>query len=83
MGYHCVFRPACMEAAARWITPPAEKDPQHILLNRILPAQLCVPTRGPEVFETIAKVFNGEIPDERFSRHRIAVVFNAYTINGM
>ena len=80
MGYPGVFRPAYMEAVRRWITPPAEKDPQHILLNRILPAQLYVPTRGPEVFETIAKVFNGEIPNKRFPDHRIGVVFNAYDL---
>ena len=80
MGYPGVFRPAYMEAAARWMKPAVEKDAQHILLNRMFPAQLYVPTRGPEVFQTVADVFNGKIPNKRFAGHRIGVVFNAYNL---
>ena len=62
-GYPGVFRPAYMEAFTRWLIPPSEKDARQALLNRILPAQLYVPTRSPEVFQTIADVFNGKIPN--------------------
>ncbi len=79
-GYPGVFRPAYMEAFTRWLIPPAEKDARQALLNRILPAQLYVPTRGPEVFQTIADVFNGKIPNVRFPGHRTGVVFNAYNL---
>ena len=79
-GYPGVFRPAYMEAVSRWLTPPVKEDPRYVLLNRMFPAQVYVPTRGPEVFQTIADVFNGTIPNGRFPGHRIGVVFNAYNL---
>jgi hypothetical protein len=54
-GEQGVFRPAYREALERWWIPPTSiKD----WFNRLLPAQVYVPTRDATDFATIAGVFN-------------------------
>jgi len=69
-GEQGVFRPAYREAFARWWTPPTSiKD----WFNRLLPAQVYVPTRDAADFATIAQVFN--------DCRDIGIVFNAYNLS--
>jgi len=72
-----VFRPAYIEAIKRWWTPPQGNSLLEALFNRLLPAQLYVPTRDPADFATIARVFNNEA---NIDGHKIGVVFNAYNL---
>jgi hypothetical protein len=73
-----VFRPAYPEALRRWLTPPSlTKNPVEALFNRLLPAQIYVPTRDPAEFETIANVLNNEA---KINGQDIGVVFNAYNL---
>ncbi len=68
-----VFRPAYPEMLERWLTPPSPKgDLLEAFFNRLLPAQLYVPTRPAADFSNIAKVFN--------DNHDIGIVFNAYNL---
>ena len=73
-----VFRPAYAEAIRRWFKPPTLWDnPLETALNRLLPAQVYVPTRRPKDFEDMAGALNqAEIGDKA-----IGVVFNAYDID--
>ena len=73
-----VFRPAYLEALRRWWTPPPFKEnPLEALFDRLLPAQLYVPTRDPAAFSAIAHVFNSEA---KLHGHEIGIVFNAYNL---
>jgi hypothetical protein len=73
-----IFRPAYMEAIGRWFTPPPPKrHPLQVLFDRLLPAQLYVPTRRAADFATIADVFNNKA---RIGSREIGVVFNAYNL---
>jgi hypothetical protein len=73
-----VFRPAYQEMLKRWFTlPPLNEDPLTTLSNRLLPAQLYVPTRPAADFAAIADVFNNRA---RIGDHEIGVVFNAYNL---
>jgi hypothetical protein len=73
-----VFRPAYQEMLKRWFAlPPFNEDPLRTLFNRLLPAQLYVPTRPAADFAAIADVFNNRA---RIGHHEIGVVFNAYNL---
>jgi hypothetical protein len=73
-----VFRPAYVEMLARWLTPPSPKQhPLEMLLNRVLPAQVYVPTRNASNFAEIADVFNNRA---RQNHQEIGIVFNAYNL---
>ncbi len=77
-GYPGVFRPAYLELLERWATFPSSKDkPLETLFNRLLPAQLYVPTRSSSTFATIADVFNG---GAKLNNQEIGIVFNAYDL---
>jgi hypothetical protein len=69
-GEQGVFRPAYLEAVTRWWTPPTSMED---FLNRLLPAQVYVPTRPAGEFEKIAEVFNNCTD--------IGIVFNAYNLS--
>jgi hypothetical protein len=73
-----VFRPAYLEAFKRWWSPPpGTKDPLQAIFDRLLPAQMYVPTRTRADFDSIARTLdNGATVDG----HEIAVVFNAYNL---
>ena len=73
-----VFRPAYLEALKRWWTPPWENNLPEALFNRLVPAQLYVPTRKPADYANIARVFNHEA---RINDREIGVVFNAYNLS--
>ena len=73
-----IFRPAYPEALRRWWTPPPfRENPLEALFDRLLPAQLYVPTRDPAAFSAIAHVFNSEA---KLHGHEIGIVFNAYNL---
>jgi len=77
-GYPGVFRPAYLESFERWATFPSPQDkPLETLFNRLLPAQLYVPTRSPSTFATIADVFNN---GAKIKDQEIGIVFNAYDL---
>jgi hypothetical protein len=68
-----VFRPAYPEMLERWLTPPSLKgNLVEAFINRLLPAQLYVPTRPAADFSKIAKVFN--------DKDDMGIVFNAYNL---
>jgi hypothetical protein len=68
-----VFRPAYPEMLQRWMTPPPLKgNLLEAFFDRLLPAQLYVPTRPAADFSKIAKVFN--------DTSDIGIVFNAYNL---
>jgi hypothetical protein len=68
-----VFRPAYPEMLQRWMTPPSLKgNLLQAFFDRLLPAQLYVPTRPAADFSKIAKVFN--------DTSDIGIVFNAYNL---
>jgi hypothetical protein len=69
-GEQGVFRPAYREAIMRWWTPPTS---MMDFVNRLLPAQVYVPTRPAADFEKIAEVFNNCAD--------IGIVFNAYNLS--
>jgi hypothetical protein len=72
-GDHGVFRPAYPEMLKRWMTPPSPKaNILEAFFDRLLPAQLYVPTRPAADFSRIAKVFN--------DNHDMGIVFNAYNL---
>ena len=71
-GEHGVFRPAYWEMLERWTTFPSKGNLVEAFFDRLLPAQLYVPTRPAADFSKIAKVFN----DER----DMGIVFNAYNL---
>lgn len=77
-GYPDVFRPAYLETLGRWATLPSPKDkPLEALFNRLMPAQVYVPTRSAATFAAMADVFNsGPKRDGR----EIGIVFNAYDL---
>jgi len=51
-----VFRPAYLETLGRWWTPPhPQENPLETLFNRLLPAQVYVPTRNAAAFSEIAE----------------------------
>jgi hypothetical protein len=73
-GEQGVFRPAYLEAMMRWWTPPSSmKDMFDSFFNRLLPAQVYVPTRDAADFANIARVFN--------VCRDIGIVFNAYNLS--
>jgi hypothetical protein len=73
-----IFRPAYLEAMRRWWSPPSsEKNPFEALFDRLLPAQMYVPTRGPADFETIARALNNATGGDG---REIGIVFNAYNL---
>jgi hypothetical protein len=73
-----IFRPAYLEAMRRWWSPPSrEKNPLEALFDRLLPAQMYVPTRAPADFENIARVLNSASSSDG---REIGVVFNAYNL---
>ena len=73
-----VFEPAYLDAIMRWWTPPrATESPMKALLDRLLPAQVYVPTRDPADFEMIADTLNNHA---RIGDKDIGVVFNAYNL---
>jgi hypothetical protein len=66
-----VFQPAVLQAIQRWWTPsPKTEKPLASLFDRLLPAQIYVPTRKPADFTKIAEVFN--------ACEDMGIVFNAY-----
>ena len=68
-----VFRPAYPEMLQRWMTPPPLKgNLLEAFFDRLLPAQLYVPTRPAADFSKIAKVFN--------DTSDMGIVFNAYNL---
>ncbi len=74
-----VFRPAYLEAMKRWWSPPSgEKNPLEALFDRLLPAQMYVPTRELADFENIARALNNATSTDG---RGIGVVFNAYNLN--
>jgi hypothetical protein len=73
-----VFRPAYLETLGRWWTPPhPQENPLETLFNRLLPAQVYVPTRNAAAFSEIADVFNSRA---KFKDREIGIVFNAYDL---
>jgi hypothetical protein len=74
-----VFRPAYLEALKRWWSlPSGEKNPFEALFDRLLPAQMYVPTRSEADFENIARTLNNATGSDG---RAIGVVFNAYNLN--
>lgn len=67
-GLPGIFRPAWPEYWLRWFTPPAEPTPKA-LTDRMLPAQMWVPTRPPEFFGFVAQTLRAS---------DVGVVFNSY-----
>jgi hypothetical protein len=68
-----VFRPAYPEMLQRWMTPPPlQGNLLEAFFDRLLPAQLYVPTRPAADFSKIAKVFN--------DTSDMGIVFNAYNL---
>jgi hypothetical protein len=66
-----VFKPAYVQALARWWRfPPFHEPALESLLDRVAPAEVYVPTRPSEDYQAIARVFN-ETSD-------MGIVFNAY-----
>ena len=66
-----VFKPAYAEALARWWQFPRFGRPVlEFFADRVAPAEVYVPTRKPEDYETIARVFN--------ATDSFGIVFNAY-----
>jgi hypothetical protein len=77
-GYPGVFRPAYLETLGRWATFPSPKEkPLETLFNRLLPAQVYVPTRSAATFSTMADVFNS---GAKLNNQEIGIVFNAYDL---
>ncbi len=73
-----IFRPAYLETLGRWFTPPSpRRKPLQALFDRLLPAQLYVPTRSTSDFSTMADVFNNKA---RIGNRDIGIVFNAYNV---
>ena len=73
-----IFRPAYMEMLQRWFMPPPPKrHPLDALFDRLLPAQVYVPTRSASAFAEIADVCNNHA---RVNGRDIGVVFNAYNL---
>lgn len=73
-----IFRPAYLESINRWFSPPSPKrHPLQALYDRMLPAQIYVPTRKASDFADMADVFNNKA---RIGKHEIGVVFNAYNL---
>jgi hypothetical protein len=73
-----VFRPAYRESLARWFTPPSPgRHPLYAFYDRLLPAQIYVPTRADADFVAMADVFNNQA---RVDGHDIGIVFNAYDL---
>jgi hypothetical protein len=73
-----VFRPAYLQALARWWVLPDSKDtPIEALLNRLAPAQIYVPTRSEQEFFTIADILNN---GAKRDGKDIGIVFNAYNL---
>lgn len=72
-----VFRPAYLEMIGRWFMPPSPKQhPIAALFDRLLPAQVYVPTRSAAEFADIADAFNRA----RIKNREIGIVFNAYNL---
>jgi hypothetical protein len=66
-----VFKPAYAQALARWWRfPPSHESALETLLDRVAPAEVYVPTRKSEDYETIARLFN--------ETSGMGIVFNAY-----
>jgi hypothetical protein len=66
-----------VEAVLRWFKPLSPWDhPLEALFNRLLPAQLYVPTRRPKDFEAMAKTLN----EAKVGDTEIGIVFDAYDI---
>lgn len=63
-----ISRPAIPEYWHRWLTPPRQIGAEA-LLDRLVPGQLWVPTRPPELLAHYADVFN---------KSSIPVAFNSY-----
>jgi hypothetical protein len=62
----------------RWFTLPSTKrHPLYALYDRLLPAQIYVPTRSAADFADMADVFNNKA---RIGDRDIGVVFNAYNL---
>jgi hypothetical protein len=77
-GYPGIFRPAYFEALRRWWMPLTyTESPLTALFDRLLPAQVYVPTRRPQDFETIARVLNSEA---MINGHEVGVICNAYNL---
>jgi hypothetical protein len=73
-----VFKPAYQDAIMRWWTPPRQNEsPFEALLDRLVPAQLYVPSRPASEFESIADVLNNHA---RIGDKEIGIVFNAYDV---
>jgi hypothetical protein len=72
-----VFRPAYLESLKRWLRFPDMEHPFKALFDRLLPAEVYVPTRKPETFAAIADAFNNKA---EVNGHPIGVVFNAYNL---
>jgi len=71
-----VFRPALPEMLGRWFMPsPLRGNPFEAFFDRLLPAQLYVPTRKSADFATMADVLNNRANIKGLD---IGVVFNAY-----
>jgi hypothetical protein len=70
-----VFRPAYAETIRRWLRFPDLDNPFKSLFDRVLPAEVYVPTRKPEEFADIADAFNNKAEGKG-----IGVVFNAYNL---
>jgi hypothetical protein len=73
-----VFRPAYLQALVRWWMPPGSKDtPVEVLLDRLVPAQVYVPSRNSQDFSTIADVLNNHAT---VGGKSIGIVFNSYDL---
>ncbi|HEY0182036.1 MAG TPA: hypothetical protein VGC09_04440 [Rhodopila sp.] len=73
-----VFRPAYQDAIMRWWTPPRRNETTfEALLDRLVPAQVYVPTRDAAEFETIADTLNNHA---RLADRDIGVVFDTYNL---
>jgi hypothetical protein len=77
-GESGIFQPAYRDAIMRWWTPlRSTENPLEALLDRLLPAQVYVPTRDPADFELIADTLNN---NARIHDKAVGVVFNAYNL---
>jgi hypothetical protein len=72
-----VFRPAYAETMRRWLRFPDLEHPFKSLFDRLLPAEVYVPTRKPEAFAAFADAFNNKA---EIKGQPIGVVFNAYNL---
>jgi hypothetical protein len=76
-GERGVFRPAYSEALRRWWSLPDLRHPFRSFFDRVLPAEIYLPTRTQTEFAEMADAFNTKAYK---NGEPVGVVFNAYNL---